>query len=411
MDCINHEECKSKNLDLKQIITCDECSRAYCKLCAGIAPTEIRVMELAKRRLRYHCPTCSLITNNLELLNNQLKEENNILKRQLQEQTSMIGKLESLEYVINKSHEAYMHALQETTVKLQLNYQNELTAVKNEIKNIRESNVDLVRLLTTTDIPNAKSKCDSPFGMINIDKNNVNYETHTATAKTMSPNVLRGTARGNNLPLLHNATKLSYSETIKKRTDPNNTLQVPAQQSANRANYHTNGNNSQITDTRNQDSEDVSTGQNTVNTDVRYQVVRRRRRKINIGSGDGDQKFHGKAEKNRKIWLFVTRVPDDVGVTDIKNYIETHTKIDNPAEPIERDIEVKLLDTNNTRPNNQSFMIGVEPEFQEEVYKASFWPRKVAFERFDFRRGQHFLRNIQESHDSKQPSSFLSKGK
>ena len=219
-------------------------------------------------------------------------------------------------------------------------------------------------------------------------------------------------------------TSKSYAETAKKHTEFNksnkNISKISTQQPINQPNHHINENNSQnaynlqnaTTDTISQGIIiDDSAPLNPTHTEAEYQVAQRRRRKINIGSGDGDQKFHGKNEKTRKIWLYVTRVPDDVGAEDIKNYIITHTKPVNPSEQthVERDVEVKVLDTNNTRSNNQSFMVGVEPEFQEEIYKSSFWPRKIGYERFNFRKGQRFLRNTQESPDPKQPPSFLDK--
>ena len=155
---------------------------------------------------------------------------------------------------------------------------------------------------------------------------------------------------------------------------------------------------------------DDSARLNPAHTEAEYQVAQRRR-KMNIGSGDGDQKFHGKIEKNRKNWLFVTRVPDDVGAEDIKNDTIAHTKPANPSEHThaERDVQIKILDTNNTRPNNQSFMVGVEPEFQEDIYNSSFCPRKIGYEGFNLRKEQCFLRKAQESPDRKEPSSLLDK--
>ena len=116
---------------------------------------------------------------------------------------------------------------------------------------------------------------------------------------------------------------------------------------------------------------------------LKSQEMQFMKRRPNIGNGEGDGAFHGKNENNRKIWLFITRVPDDVTGDNIKQYIETRTETN--------DVQIKKLPTYNSKSDNQSFMIGVQPHLQNTVYQTKFWPRKIVFDRFNFKRGRRFL--------------------
>lgn len=380
--------------ELGKKIKCDQCNSRLCQACSGLRETEIRVMQLNKRTLKLKCDVC---------------------------ECSMPSSLKQLEENFNNN----LVKIQNDFTMLLNSLKNDLTEsishTKDEIVTLRESNIEMVHLLTNFDksrIPSSYSHAKASLSPalergyeLRVEKP-VNADGVISNTLNLRRDDMYSSRR----------TSKSYAETAKKHTEFNksnkNISKISTQQPINQSNHHINENSSQnaynlqnvIRDTISQGIIDDSARLNPAHTDAEYQVAQRRR-KINIGSGDGDQKFHGKIEKNRKIWLFVTRVPDDVGAEDIKNYIITHTKPVNSSEHthVERDVEVKVLDTNNTRPNNQSFMVGVEPEFQEEIYNSSFWPRKIGYERFNFRKGQRFLRNAQESPDPKQPSSFLDK--
>ncbi|KAJ8928014.1 hypothetical protein NQ314_019480 [Rhamnusium bicolor] len=86
--------------------------------------------------------------------------------------------------------------------------------------------------------------------------------------------------------------------------------------------------------------------------DGEFREVRRRRKKWKVGNGDGYSMFHGREDNNKKIWLFITRVPDAISVVNIKLYIESHTNT--------KDIYVKKLSIVNAGNDNQSFMVGVD---------------------------------------------------
>lgn len=127
-------------------------------------------------------------------------------------------------------------------------------------------------------------------------------------------------------------------------------------------------------------------------------------RKINTGTGNGDSNFHGLNERPKKIWLFVTRVPDHIKEENIKRYIETHPQIKQDTEKTQ--IEVKKLSTYNVKRNYQSFIVGATPNLKEKLYDPHFWPKNIGFERFDFRRGKHLL-DEKKIENSEQPASFL----
>lgn len=74
------------------------------------------------------------------------------------------------------------------------------------------------------------------------------------------------------------------------------------------------------------------------------------------------------------------------------------------ADPI--DISVKLLKTFYQKEDNNCFLIGVDPTFQEMVYQQNFWPQGVAFQRFNFKKGQHFLDNPRQMNTGLNNNSF-----
>ncbi|CAH1110060.1 unnamed protein product [Psylliodes chrysocephalus] len=63
-----------------------------------------------------------------------------------------------------------------------------------------------------------------------------------------------------------------------------------------------------------------------INNDGYKVIQRKKKKKMNIGKGEGDDAFYGKNEKDRKIWLFITKVPDNVSGESIKKFISTKTK-------------------------------------------------------------------------------------
>ena len=94
-----------------------------------------------------------------------------------------------------------------------------------------------------------------------------------------------------------------------------------------------------------------------------FKIVTRRGR-YKVGSGNGDKNFHGRENKDKKIRLFIFKVPDSVTEKDITSYIKTRTGTENAY--------VKKLDTRKVRINIQSFMLGIEPQLLQHDYEPSF---------------------------------------
>lgn len=130
----------------------------------------------------------------------------------------------------------------------------------------------------------------------------------------------------------------------------------------------------------------------------------RKRRNIHTGKAESIGNFQGKEQtnKNKQIWLFLSRVKDITTENDIKCFISEKTN--------SKDISVKLLKTAKTIPDNQCFMVGVHPSLLQMVYDENFWPQEVAYARFNFRIGQRFLDNPRQAsftnQDNSRPSSF-----
>lgn len=84
--------------------------------------------------------------------NIQLSKENATLKSKLYELADIMKKIENLESTFKKSQETYTQALTETNQKvseLKSGQFYEIKHLQNQIKDLRDSNVDLIRLLTS----------------------------------------------------------------------------------------------------------------------------------------------------------------------------------------------------------------------------------------------------------------------
>lgn len=97
--------------------------------------------------------------------------------------------------------------------------------------------------------------------------------------------------------------------------------------------------------------------------------------------------------KDKKIWLFISKVRDTVSAENVTTYIKKKTNLE------EEKISVKKLDTWHKVEDNKCFLIGIDPAYKESVYSASFWPKGVAYERFNFFKGQRFLDNQKTTND------------
>ncbi|XP_018575954.1 uncharacterized protein LOC108914597 [Anoplophora glabripennis] len=62
------EECKQIKVRNKDIFNCDGCNKEICKDCGGLTASEIKVLQLASRIMKYYCQKC-LTGRSLELCN------------------------------------------------------------------------------------------------------------------------------------------------------------------------------------------------------------------------------------------------------------------------------------------------------------------------------------------------------
>ena len=126
-------------------------------------------------------------------------------------------------------------------------------------------------------------------------------------------------------------------------------------------------------------------------------------RKINVGQSQGcNEKFKGASPK---VWMFISRVSQDVTEEDIKTYL--NTRIGDEEENI---IVKELISGSN---GLKCYMVAADFKHKDQFYQPSFWPQGVGYRRFDFKlyekyKNRHTLRNGAETqHNITQPASFL----
>ena len=273
-----------------------------------------------------------------------------------------------------------MQAINETNTNIviqQDKYQKETMLLRNEIKAIRDSNIDMVKMLTQAEkqevvLPKNsiktparnhfpyKSALTLPSSSLNIQKS-PDMNTHSNTKSLINISTPS--------PVAIKRNSAEYLKKLKTSGETNSRV--------------TNNLNTEV-NTNPQAIESENTTSTYSGKNDGFREIRRRRKQPKVGKGVGDINFHGRENTTEKtIWLYVSKVPDSTTEDNIKQYIEKRTDTQN--------VYVKKLEMFSTRIDNQSFMIGVDPKLIQQVYEPSFWPRKIAFNRFDFRLGKRFL--------------------
>lgn len=112
-----------------------------------------------------------------------------------------------------------------------------------------------------------------------------------------------------------------------------------------------------------------------------------RQTKKNYGNAEvtEESNFQGKDNKNKKIWLCLTKVKDFVTADAIRNYIVRKT-----GERVE-DVIVNNIPVTYKRPDSLVYQVGVRPLLLDEVYKENFWPGGVGYARYYFNFKKSFL--------------------
>ena len=104
--------------ELGKKIKCDQCKAHLCQRCSGLRETEVRVMQLSKRSLKLNCDVCEL--------NSVRQIEENVFNRLADMQINFTNLLNSIKNDLNE----------------------EVSQTKAEVVMLRESNIELVNLLT-----------------------------------------------------------------------------------------------------------------------------------------------------------------------------------------------------------------------------------------------------------------------
>lgn len=96
---------------------------------------------------------------------------------------------------------------------------------------------------------------------------------------------------------------------------------------------------------------------------------------ICTGNTETPEDFIGRDNSHKKVWLFLSKIPDRVDERMVGNYIIN-------------DVVEKHLDTRigKTKPNNKCFHVGIKYDLKDVVYEPTFWPKNVAYQRFRFKR-------------------------
>lgn len=323
----------SKCANHKSRYTCDVCYKTICNECSALTSTEERCMNLSKRKLKFLCPDCE--ENLVDYIkpnevNKNLRAENQALRKQILELTNTDISLQPLNEKSNLMDE--IQTIITSTIKDQISM--EVSQIRQEIVDLKESNKDMIRLLTAAPLHTTK-------------------ETITFSDKLKRPS----TTQINKI-----STKHSPLVTVQHATNTINQSKHVVQ-------------------------EQVEDG---------FQEVRSRprKKKSQIGTSEIPQEdkmeneFEGRTNdtnKNKKIWLFISRTKSHVTDEIVKSYISRKTQTE------KADISVKLLKTYYQTVNNNCFLVGVDPGLKTVVYDSKFWPKGVAFARFDLNEDNSFL--------------------
>lgn len=129
----------------------------------------------------------------------------------------------------------------------------------------------------------------------------------------------------------------------------------------------------------------VAAGRPPVAPQVNKNNTSRPKRNIFIGTGETNENesFFGRNDKNKKVWLFISRVPDSIDETTVRNYVKNKTKITDEEDLIVKHIPTRIQ---QIKADSKCFQVGIRYNLLDTVYHQNFWPRNIAFERYKFRR-------------------------
>lgn len=364
MNCL---KCKVTNLDQKSMYQCDICRNNICSNCSSLTSTEDRCMGLSKQRtLKFFCSECDKDMQNYAKCidtNKILLQENKKLQQRLEtisNATSSPITVNILENTFKKLQTKLQEDLTETINKL---IKNEILDLQEQINNLTDSNKDLVKVFTSAST-NINIKPTLFSDIVNTKQNKENNKPNSNQKQYK-----KITNPLNHTSVLHDTVNTTNGEQL--------IVEQPA-----RMPVRTQQDQHTKTPTRKQGLADG------------FQYVSRKRqrnRQRQIGTAE-DHEVDGfigseKTRTNKKIWIFLSKVKDNVTEAVVKEYISKKATIE------QEDVSVKHIKTYHQLKDKNCFLIGVNPNLIDAVYDAKFWPRGVVFDRFNFFKGKHFLEN------------------
>lgn len=361
------------------LYNCDFCLKSICKKCSEISPTEERCMTLRNRLLKLHCQDCKCVINYQQLLeaNKKLEAENTNLKRQLD---TTLKDLTGKNIQFQDTQKNFYDTLKEKlTVHIKNTVSSEISQLREELNNLKLSNIDLIRLITEapSNITNTTTPSHRDIAVYQRGYNNTLNKHPVQNTKPISVRT--------NQTKKSSINKTPQKIAIEEKHEEPNKIQL--------------ANKKILTDLPQPDKNITpqkieATDQVNKNSDEPFTEVRNKHRKRKIvgtaenSTVDGSNDFEGSQisnNSNKKIWLFISRIKSHVNEEKVNDYISKKAKVDKDL------ISVKKLKTWYQTENNNCFLIGLDPNLKETVYDPKFWPKGVAFERFNFKQGQRFL--------------------
>ncbi|KAG5885447.1 hypothetical protein JTB14_020781 [Gonioctena quinquepunctata] len=267
-----------------------------------------------------------------------------------------------LEWIEMQTQVTNLNMIELQLVKGEL--QNSIDATKQEAVNIKETDEDMIKLLSHPVLP--PKSYSEVLGKTTL-QNFYHLPVPNKTTATPEEKPIRQTQQ----------KKVQHKSTsVLNNVEPSSAI---VQEQFAEVNSESNSENyTQVTSFRRPRQQKSQLGTNTLSE--------------NESGFVGREPYRRTAENHkRKIWLFISRVKAHVTEDVVSKYIQEK------ANAIDSDLSVKLLKTFYQKEDNNCFLVG--------VYQSTFWPRGVAFERFNFKKG-HFLDNPRQRSDGVNNSSF-----
>jgi len=237
--------------------------------------------------------------------------------------------------------EIFQNLIAGETAKQTKQLKEELNMIRQDIKNLKQSNIDLVRLLTQ----NNENINKTNKQIISTEKEENHIGENKICSKVNTP---------------------TYKEVMQQE-------------------------NTQLRRENIQDSDFKS---QQLNSGEFKQVMNKKQKKNNskifygkaeLENIEQENGFSAKKPAKKKIWLHISRIKSSVTEEAVQQYVAKKGKTET------ENVHVKQLIPKNSREDNKMFMVGVDLQLKEQVYSEDFWPEGVRFTRFNFIIGRHFL--------------------